>query len=196
MRSVSPTPHMSPIRNLIRSLCDRQNRSHGDRPQPKPTTSPSNHPPPLVPTNLGGQTASENPTHAPYTTTSNAALAGSTDITLFPSDLGLHQILTGTDSRAIVKVMEDRLAKGTKGNYASALNAYAKFCDIHAVDKALRFPADEHVLCAFASSMNNLVAGTTASTAITALKRWHEMHPYQQRFLRTHENDCTSETRG
>jgi hypothetical protein len=116
------------------------------------------------------------PTIAQQNTPITATHASPITNLLFPCDIGLNQIIKGTDSRTIVKVMENGLAKGTKGNYASAVNAYIKFCDDHGVDISLRFPADERILCAFASSMNKRVAGTTASTAITALKRWHETH--------------------
>ncbi|KAJ1305210.1 hypothetical protein OPQ81_000239 [Rhizoctonia solani] len=72
--------------------------------------------------------------------------------------------------------MGDGFAKGTIGNYASALKSFTKFCDENNIAEELRFPTDERVLCAFLSSLNKSVSGSTAKTTLTALKRWHDMH--------------------
>ncbi|KDN34222.1 hypothetical protein RSAG8_12690, partial [Rhizoctonia solani AG-8 WAC10335] len=66
---------------------------------------------------------------------------------LFPKDIGLNTIFEGSLDQTVVEIMQSGLAKGTRGNYTSAINAYTKFCDEHHVRDDLRFPADERVLC-------------------------------------------------
>jgi hypothetical protein len=97
--------------------------------------------------------------------------------TLFPLSLSHeHTSSTSLDDRKIIQVMQDGLARGTKGNYTSIINSFLKFCADNNVPRKDQFPATEFILCGFIASLDRSVAGSTASTAVTALKRWHELH--------------------
>jgi hypothetical protein len=173
-----PTISMLPIRNLVNSLCGKKDNSCGSKTGSHPKGSSSSGPcsTSALAMRMGYCLSTTVPTITQQNTPITATHASPITNLLFPCDISLNQIIKGTNSRTIVKVMENRLAKGTKGNYASAVNTYIKFCNDHSIDKSLCFLADERILCAFASSMNKQVAGTTASMTITALKHWHKTH--------------------
>ncbi|QRV93565.1 hypothetical protein RhiJN_21583 [Ceratobasidium sp. AG-Ba] len=78
--------------------------------------------------------------------------------------------------KKIETVAKNALAPNTQASYQSAWNVFVKFCDKHDIDKSLRFPADELVLCAFAASHAGLKAGGTATNRINSLKTWHAIH--------------------
>ncbi|KAF8598116.1 hypothetical protein BDV93DRAFT_411659, partial [Ceratobasidium sp. AG-I] len=68
------------------------------------------------------------------------------------------------------------LAKSTQSNYRSAWRTFSAFCDSQNINRSLRFPADELVLCAFATSKAGILAGGTVANQIAGLKTWHAIH--------------------
>ncbi|KAJ7429859.1 hypothetical protein B0H11DRAFT_2166731 [Mycena galericulata] len=64
-------------------------------------------------------------------------------------------------------------AEPTLANYGNAVNRFLAFCAAEGVPHRFQLPADEFVLCAFATSSAGVHAGSTARNNIAALKAWH-----------------------
>ena len=67
-------------------------------------------------------------------------------------------------------------ADATIRRYSGAIKQFICFCDTERVPEHLRFPADEFILCAFATSSLQKHAGGTSRSRLTALKAWHTSH--------------------
>ncbi|KAJ1299537.1 hypothetical protein OPQ81_011095 [Rhizoctonia solani] len=171
---------MSPITSLISSMCAQKNNINTSLMSNRPPTthSPSNanrlpkysHNKPCTPTSSLLRLDGPTETHTPP---QNAQKPKGS---FFPESFGLNGIVGKPYNKAIVELMGDGFAKGTIGNYDSALRSFVKFCDKNNVTEELCFPTDERVLCTFLASLNKLVSGSTAKTTLMALKRWHNMH--------------------
>jgi glutaredoxin 2 len=57
--------------------------------------------------------------------------------------------------------------------YGQSLEAFHHFCNTEGVLMEQRLPANEFLLCAFAASRVDEIAGSTARRAMVAVKAWH-----------------------
>ena len=89
-----------------------------------------------------------------------------------PEGLSLSE---ATEART-QRVLNLCLADSTLTTYNASLNAFFKFCDREGVPPALRLPAHEHLLCAFAASLAGSHRYSTVRNYISAVRAWHIIH--------------------
>lgn len=64
-------------------------------------------------------------------------------------------------------------ADSTLEKYRNSLSHFHAFCDKEHVPSSLRLPASEFLLCAFAASSAGVLAGSTVSGKLAAVRAWH-----------------------
>lgn len=67
-------------------------------------------------------------------------------------------------------------ADSTLEKYRNGLSHFHGFCDKENVPLGLRLPASEFLLCAFAASHAGVLAGSTVSGKLSAVRAWHIMN--------------------
>lgn len=72
-----------------------------------------------------------------------------------------------------MQVMAKGLAPSTKAQYKSGLRAFLVFCTAQRVPHHLRLPADEFLLCSFATSCAGLFLRQSTQNALSAVRAWH-----------------------
>ncbi|KAF7334413.1 putative reverse transcriptase domain protein [Mycena venus] len=67
-------------------------------------------------------------------------------------------------------------SESTLEKYGSSLAAFHEYCDKEGVSVSQRLPANEFLLCTYASSRVGEIAGRTARSALAAVKAWHTIN--------------------
>lgn len=94
----------------------------------------------------------------------------------FP-ELGAHVNTGFTLSQGVLHMVDIALghawADSTLDKYKNSLSHFHAFCDKENVPMAARLPASEFLLCAFAASNTGVLAGSTVSGKLAAVRAWH-----------------------
>lgn len=88
---------------------------------------------------------------------------------------GADHFLRTEDEEATLRALSSSLAPATMAGYNTNLKKFFDYCDDRKIPPALRLPASESLLCAFAASLAGKYAHTTANNHISAIRAWHIM---------------------
>jgi hypothetical protein len=87
---------------------------------------------------------------------------------------GTHGVPLNAEAKAKIQhALEHAWADSTIEKYSQGLEAYHRFCDKQQIPASYRLPASEELLCAFAAARVGEIAGSTARSAVAAVKAWH-----------------------
>jgi len=76
----------------------------------------------------------------------------------------------------MAQALENGWAKSMLAGYACHVTHFLNFCKQEQVPSALKFPADEFVLCAYAASDAGHISASTIQNRLSGLKAWHNAH--------------------